>query len=262
MNIAQFISRWSDSYDREARLYPALLSLLPIGLLVICIFGPHHPLLVTAASALLVCGGPLLVSRFARDLGKSLEERLFDKWGGKPTTIVLRHRDDRVDAVTKQKYHDVLARGVGLKAPTAAEEVNDPATADTFYRAGTAWLIAQTQDVKKHSLVFSENKSYGFQRNLRGLKGIGIFVCLATLCISLFHTFISLKLVPALALDGVDSVTIIDALPTGFSLLMLFCWIFLVTEKSVERAGYFYADRLIRSCGSLKPRTLKKQSEE
>lgn len=262
MNPAQFLSRWSDSYDREARLYPALLTLLPVVLLLVCVFGPHQPILVAVLSALLVCGGPLFIARIARDRGKALEDRLIVKWGGKPTTIVLRHQDGTIDGLTKKKYHEVLGKALSVTPPTPESETKDLAAADTFYRAATAWLISQTQDAKKHALVFRENKNYGFQRNLCGMKSAGIVMSVIALIGATAHSFFSLNITSAVELAKLKDLNIVDAISTGFSFLMVLCWCFLVTEDSVKRAGYAYADRLLRSCNVLKPKAVNKKPIE
>jgi hypothetical protein len=221
MNLAQLLSRWSDSYDREARLYPALLTLLPLVLSLVCIFGARHPVLVVVLSTLMACGGPLLLARLARDRGKALEERLIGTWGGKPTTIVLRHQDESIDALTKKKYHEVLSKALSAVPPTPESEKQDLAGADAFYRAATAWLIAQTQDTKKHALVFKENKNYGFQRNLCGMKSVGVFMSVAAVLGSAAHTLFSLHISDGVDLPKLKDATIVDVLPIGFSLLML-----------------------------------------
>ncbi|MRW91176.1 hypothetical protein GJ699_14365 [Duganella sp. FT80W] len=211
------------------------------------IFGSKHPLLMTAVSLLITCGGPLLLARIARDLGKALEERLNGEWGGKPTTVLLRHRDSTIDSLTKKQYHLAIGQGISRAAPSPALEDKSPEQADTFYRAGSAWLISKTQDTKKHALVFKENKHYGFQRNMRGLKWIGIVISCATMAISAVHFYLQTDMSGSVR-QILSSVSIQQAMPITISAIMLVCWIFLVTERSVRRAGFAYADRLIRTC--------------
>jgi hypothetical protein len=207
---------------------------------------------------MLACGVPLLLSRIARDLGKALEQRLNIQWGGQPTTILLRHQDATVNGLTKKEYHRIIGQGIGKSPPTPGAEAKNLEQADTFYRAGTAWLISKTQDTKKHALVFRENKHYGFQRNLRGLKGIGIFFAFVTFAISVLQLYIhagaSNELGPLLQAMSIQLIV-----PMTISGVMLLSWILLVTEKSVQRAGFAYADRLIRTCDQLaaKPKRQK-----
>ncbi len=258
MNALQTLSKWGDSYDREARLYPGLLTILPALVLLFCVFGVRHPLLMTAVSLLIACGGPLFLSRIARDLGKALEDRLNEKWGGKPTTILLRHRDTTINGLTKKEYHRIIGEGLTKNAPTTGLEEKNPEQADTFYRAGTVWLISKTQDTKKHALVFRENKNYGFQRNLRGLKWIGMLISFVALTTSVLHFFLH-AVTSGDVTSILRSMSISHIFPMTISSVMLLCWIFLVTERSVQRAGFAYADRLIRTCDQLaaKPKRQK-----
>lgn len=131
------LSRWGDPYDREARLYPALISMMPILVLFGCLYGPKHPLLVWGVSIVTACGGPLLLSRLARDLGKALEEKLIVEWMGKPTTILLRHSDRTIDPYTKALYHETLGTGLSRKPPTLEDEETNRQASDDFYRAST-----------------------------------------------------------------------------------------------------------------------------
>jgi hypothetical protein len=250
MNALLTLSKWGDQYDRQARLYPGLLTILPVLVLLVCVFGASHPLLITAVSLLIGCGAPLLLSTIARDLGKALEDRLSTQWGGRPTSILLRHRDTTIDALTKKEYHRIIGQGLAKSAPTNGLEQRNPEQADTFYRAGTAWLIAKTQDNNKHGLVFRENLNYGFQRNLRGLKWIGIALSLVALALGFLRLFLQSR-TSGDAASILRTISITHILPITISAAMLLCWIFLVTEKSVRRAGFAYADRLIRTCDQL-----------
>jgi hypothetical protein len=57
-----------------------------------------------------------------------------------------------------------------LPAPTAAEESADQTAADSFYARCGTWLRDHTRDTKKFPILFGENVTYGFRRNLLGVK--------------------------------------------------------------------------------------------
>jgi hypothetical protein len=71
-----------------------------------------------------------------------------------------------------------------LKLPTAEEEAAYPEAADSAYQSVTTWLLTQTRDTKRFSILFRENISFGFRRNLWGLKPIGAAVTLMASCAS------------------------------------------------------------------------------
>jgi hypothetical protein len=106
-----------------------------------------------------------------RDAGKKREQSLFASWGGMPSVAIFRHRDPRIDGITKYRYHKTLGGLVeGAKAPSVANEEADPSAADRVYQAWSTYLRVNTRDTKKYSRLFQENVSYGYRRNLWGLR--------------------------------------------------------------------------------------------
>lgn len=247
MEFIKSLSKWTDAYEREARLYPGLIVLLPVFVCLVSFFGVKHPLLMAVTSILVACGGPLLLSRIARDLGRALEEKLFQKWGGKPSTIHLRHSDATIEPITKIEYHNTLSRLLGQPAPSVQDELTNPANADEFYRAAVTALISKTQDTKKFSMLFKENKHYGFQRNIRGLKWIGI--SLNSMILIITGLLCAQKI--QMPIDSNFVIELKYSIPLIMSSAFLLFWILLATEASVRRSANAYADRLIRSCNSI-----------
>jgi len=169
-SVAALLEKISTPYERKARLYPAFLALLPILGIAASLYGFElraQESLVSLASAI---GGFYLLANIVREAGKRLEGTLFAKWGGTPTTQLQRHRDDRIDPVTKASRHLFLGKKLGAAFPKAADEAKDPKGADDLYGAGTRWLLEHTRDHEKFALIFAENISYGFRRNGLGLK--------------------------------------------------------------------------------------------
>lgn len=163
-----------DPYSLRARLQPALLALAPIPTTVVALF----PALWEPASAVLVAaasiGGTLFLSHIARDMGKRIEPRLYEEWGGKPSIAMLRHRDDRLGGTVKQRYHDLLGRVLGRPLPSESEEASEPRSADDAYEAANAWLLARSRDTNQFRVLFAENIGYGFRRNLLALRPLAI----------------------------------------------------------------------------------------
>ncbi len=95
------------------------------------------------------CGGAFLLSQLARDAGRKSEKALFAKWGGLPSVAIFRHRDTRLDSITKTRYHKKLATLIkGSKAPSAEQEHADPASADAVYSAWSTYLRVNTRDTR------------------------------------------------------------------------------------------------------------------
>lgn len=193
-------------------------------------------------------GGAFLLTQLARDAGKKGEKTLFGKWGGLPSVAIFRHRDTRLDSITKTRYHKKLAELVKeAKAPTAEQEQADPAAADSVYSAWSNYLRVNTRDTKKFALLFHENVSYGYRRNVWGLRGIGITASLVScvVCgVQVYHIHKSIgKLDETLMGAGV------------FAAILLLLWVFRFTGDWVRVPADAYAERLAECTEALGDKT-------
>jgi hypothetical protein len=75
---------------------------------------------------------------------------------------MMRHRDATFDTATKNRSQQLLAKKIGVKAPSVAFEENDPAAADAFYVRCGAWLRENTRDTKKFKILFQRTLPTGF----------------------------------------------------------------------------------------------------
>ena len=80
---------------------------------LIAVLIPELGAILGSIGALVVyCGGAVLLVQIGRDLGRSLEGRLYQSWGGKPSAAMLRHADSRLPKPTKDRYRSFLSRAV------------------------------------------------------------------------------------------------------------------------------------------------------
>lgn len=232
-----------DAYAVRARLFPAVLAIAPaiaLFLLGATWANPGIPELVTALAV-----GVLFFAAadLARRLGKRRERKLFASTGGRPQNLELSRADTTFDEDTKNRYREFLAGKLRLPVPTAKSERNAPQKAQGFYEQCYAWLRENTRDTEKFKVLFNENISYGFRRNLLGLKPFGIALNVLTVAgaAAIFHyhpAFASLtsgKLVALAMLAGIHALY----------------FIFAVTERAVLDASKTYARQLTLSCATL-----------
>src|SRR5260370_1731120 len=92
-----------DRYSRNARLYPALLVILPVGICAVLLAKAELSWINTLYASLAAIGGTYLFAQLARDPGKNREKQLFAKWGGMPSVTILRHQYTRIDPITKSR---------------------------------------------------------------------------------------------------------------------------------------------------------------
>ena len=171
-----------DAYERRARLYPGLIAIFPAVAVSLALFpgsiGGHFG--GTLVAIFSYVGVFYLLANLARSEGKKIEPGLLLKWGGWPTNILLRHRDNTIDSYTKERYHNALAKlASDFSPPTVEEERTHPDLADHAYRSATKRLLELRRGAQ-YQLVHKENAEYGFRRNMLGLKpwaiGISILV--------------------------------------------------------------------------------------
>lgn len=244
MNWSAIFSKLFDPYDMKARILPGLLLLIPVVVFIALILGPKNPLIVTLSSVLATCGGPYLLASFVRTWGQRAQDRLNKKWGGQPSTIMLRHRDSRLANLTKLQYHQLIQQKLSLKMPTAAEETADSYGADGAYTSAANALRPLTSDVKKFPFVFKELVAYGFNRNAYGSRWVGALICIATIVSTMLHARLLILFSPYVDLKARTGVGAADLLVLIIAIAFLGVWLFHFTERTVEQAGYSYARRL------------------
>jgi hypothetical protein len=148
-----------DAYTLRARVYPALIGMTPVIALAAVVVPWHHLGWwyggVAVGVGVLFCA----FADLARRLGKNVERSLFEETNGRPAMTLLRHRDTEFDAKTKDRYRNMLAERLGEPAPTQGDEEKDG-----------NWLRERTRDLVKFKILKEENMTYGFRRNLYGLK--------------------------------------------------------------------------------------------
>ncbi len=254
MTLDDLVGKVADPYERQARLYPALLTSLPLLTTVMLLYAPKASALAGAVSIAASCGGLYLMTNLCRELGKRLESKLFAEWGGKPTTQLLRHRDGTIDPVTKRRYHSFLAGKINVAFPDKAQEAASAEAADEVYQSGVRWLLNQTRpnDSKKFDLLFKENVAYGFRRNALGMKPVGLITAVASLLWTLGKE--NVLFTSAGPLIGVAAFWRAPEAATASLILsatMVMAWIFFFTKTSVRTAAFTYAETLLRACDTL-----------
>jgi hypothetical protein len=232
-----------DEYNRNARLKPAFLVILPVGMLV-SLFGLNFSVMLAALSGpLATVGLTLLLAQIGRDFGKRKEFYLYSLWKGKPSVSKMRHSDSSMNVHTRERYHQKAAQLLRISMPTETSERDNPQSADQIYEAYSNLLVERTRDKKKFPLIFQELTNYGFRRNLWGMKPIGL--TLSTICV--FSQLV--WVVSGLFAHRPPSALTFSSLLVATFLLL--CWIFVINPEWVRIAGNAYAERLLAASETL-----------
>ena len=236
-------------YDRTARLRPALLCALPLFVSIFLLI-PVIELVWSAIGGLvLFCGSTTLLTQFGRDRGKRLEPKLYEFWGGMPSVLLLRHSDTRIDNLTKARYRNFLESTVpNLNLASSVEEQSSPKQAALGYESATKWLLTKTRDREKFELLFRENMSYGFRRNIWALKPAALILDILAISIIAYQIFIPWTDDLTITIQAVNAEQwFAFAVIVAHSLIFLF----LIGKGWVQIAADAYAYQLLAACDTL-----------
>lgn len=226
-----------DRYDRNARLRPALFTVLPILVLVAIWYPKIWSFYGALASLLVTCGVTFLMAQFARQRGRQLESS-WPTIGRIHSARLLSHSDATISAATKVRYHIYFSRH-GIVLPTVQQERRNLTSANDQYTSAINWLLEHTRHNANNSLLLDENIAYGFRRNLRGLKPFALTILVFTLCVDILLIWRA----------GWTSPMLDSGVVLGLGLVAVaLIWIFYITKSFVEDASLAYAQRLLAQC--------------
>jgi hypothetical protein len=233
-----------DAYTVKARIAPALLLLLPLVVTVYAWLPPDQDL---AIFGVLTAFSIAALGALAWEIGQAgrlVQDGLFARWGGAPTTQLLRHSNGELAPADKSRYIDALQfHRRDLAFPTPQVELQNPAAADAVYDRAVAWLREQTRDPRRFPLVADESTTFGFHRNLYALRAVGIAACIvgvigSGMLLVLSHEVVTRPIV-ALVVSGLCAILITR----------------IASEGRVREAGFNYARVLLRALDGLPSKT-------
>lgn len=242
----------SDPYERQARLYPALLAFSPIFIMVTSFYHDKLNVVNSAVVLLIMSGLIVLISNISRTIGRSVESKLWTEWGGMPSVVILRHKDSYINSVEKKRYHVFLEKKLRLVFPSQSIEDSNLEEADSIYKAASNYLRTHTRDTEKFKLLFKENIAYGFRRNSYGIRLVGM-LCSVLVVFWIFirknYSVWSERL--AVSTDPESFFTQAEILSLSWAIIMFLVWVFYFNKSVVREAAFCYANQLIMTCDLL-----------
>lgn len=225
-----------DNYSRTARLYPALLTLLP-GTVGIVVFFDLAAWLRTLLLVLVAAGVHIAVMMKVSDVGRARQDRIWASRGGNPTALRMRWSTSTDDARLADEHRRVQAMS-GIELPSRGSEQADPDAAVRTYERAVARLREKTRDSAKYPRVRAELIAYGFARNVYGLRRAGItFAVLVGLASALTRL---------LGYVGFLHVNAWRPIVTSlFAVVWIGVWLFVFTGEFAQRASEKYATALL-----------------
>ncbi|MFF8855642.1 hypothetical protein [Streptomyces althioticus] len=232
---------WLDDYERRARLAPGLLALLSINVALAVLGLSKAPVVVSVVTALSLAGGPVALAEVVRHQGRKAQETLWASWGGSPTIQKLRLREEGQNTLQREIWRKAVSSVTGVALPSLRSENGNPVRADEALEVAVGQLRNLTRDAEKFPLIRAENRSYGFQRNIYGIRwvarAIAFGVGLGVLAYMLWLARIDHQ--PALTL-----VNILALAASGGCLMM---WWLLPSPERLKSAAERYAYELLQA---------------
>jgi len=235
-----------DTYSLKARLFPAILTIAPAVILCLLCVSWVDPGLPEAVATVAVMVLFFVASNLARRFGRAKEKEIFADTGGRPNNPELTHADSTFPASQKARYREYLAAQLGLSAPSAEDERIQPDEARDFYSQAYGYLRENTRNTDTFKLLFNENISYGYYRNLLGLKPIGIVLNLLSFCAAVAIVHFQPNFA-TLSTGKLAALCILSA-------LHLLYFVFGVSRKAMLDASAIYARQLVLSTETLMKR--------
>jgi len=243
------LSKYFDHYTINARFKPAFFTLLPAAITVLSWHPDAKTLMGSILTILISFGVMTFISGLISNLGNTLQDKLFNTWGGAPTTVIIRYANPILDEFTKIRYRQWLETKIdGLSMPSPEEEVATPDIADHKYRSATNFLREYTRDKIKYPAVYRDNVAYGFARNLLSVRGFGLWVSGVSIITNVY-------LMGILFLDSTP-ISLIDFIKLNpsyigvamFSVIVFIVFLFLVNSNYVRGRAIRYAKSLYETC--------------
>jgi len=173
-----------DKYGRIARIYPALICLLPI--LLFFNFS-NNEVIIELTSKLgvkivsnisLVAVLTYLFAMICRGISKEMEREFFKNELEFPTTNYLLGSDSTFSTEYKHKIIEKAEKEFGMRFPSDEEQTNNEPQA----RKQIAEIVGQIRNkVRDGNLLLQHNIEYGFVRNLIGGSFLSVLLSLLLL---------------------------------------------------------------------------------
>lgn len=153
----------SDKYTLRARVFPAVLGVIPFALVLK--FVPIEPVLLKVVTAGIFSSALVYVSTqfIIRIPAKMFEDWLFSNGLYMPTTNFLLYKDFEYQDQFKDNIRSQIQRDFGITLSSKEEETIDEVTARRKIKDATKLMINK---VKGGYLLLKHNYEYGFSRNL------------------------------------------------------------------------------------------------
>lgn len=181
------IKKLFDDFYLTARIMPAITVVFP--LLAMALYRGIFNSEWSDASVGFVLAVVIIMflANIIREWGKSYEEKMYENLKAMPTTIVMRFSDDKIDEISKVKYHKWFnLMTANYQLPMSLEEENADVQSDIKYTNAMKMLrVYANAHRDMFPRVYQELKKYNYWRNLYGCKKLAIVMYILLIIIQI-----------------------------------------------------------------------------
>lgn len=220
---------WLDPYEIRARIAPSVVVSFPlIATLLFTMLAISDSVTQFLSSGVVLLLIIYALSFLLRHLGKSIESELWGRWGGAPSTRVLRWNDTTFDADSKQQLRSGIEELCGIKLKHSEEEGDNSKGEDDQIAQAFRQVKAVVRRDNPDGVWLKHNAEYGFQRNLLGSRAV----------------WLVLSVLGALTCAGAwyyseEAVLIVGSVLNVLSLIMCLAWWRLLPTFAKEAADRY-----------------------
>jgi hypothetical protein len=226
-----------DDYDLRARFAPGALAAVPAVAAGVAFGLSDNAVLTSIAGFVSFAVLSFVIGAIARSLGKPQQKRIFEERNGAPTTHALRlHSSEWPDA----QRRNWRANATGATGKPLGD-VDDDGEIEVVVEA----LREATRDTEAYRHLRAENTTFGFFRNLLGVRPLALGLAGLSLAASVVGA------VTAIVMDD-PSWGLGEQIVAGVvSLIALAFFAWFPTDDRVWTAGRSYAERLMVAADGL-----------
>lgn len=164
------IANFLDPYELKARIAPGVILVLPLLADAVYAVPALSGWPIFAAGGVCILALLYGLSFVVRARGKAIERKLWESWGGPPSTRFMRHRDSTFGRDLKLSIQNALARKFSARLLAPEEEVKRPESADKAIVDAFRQVRQYLRQHDSSGLWFKQDIEYGFCRNLLGCR--------------------------------------------------------------------------------------------
>lgn len=178
-----------DYYELKARIAPAIFLSVPVLLTLWSCYREEFTGLSDIFEGIISLAIIYVFSIIVRALGKKIEPKLWESWGGAPSIQIVSWKNKIIGNELKEFYLHAVRERLRLPTPTREEEEANPTRAADLIKQAFKRIQGVIRQKDKNGLWSIANADYGFARNLLGSRTLWFIISAVMSIISGYNLY-------------------------------------------------------------------------